>query len=147
MLPLNLYKARNIKVPSPINASVRLLLIASVAVFAQWSVAEELPDLPEAFDAGWKGEKTCELLYETDSVRVGRCVFPPGIGHEKLFHYPHFGYVLEGGLLSITDEAGNVTERQTITGKSWSTDKITIHEALNIGDTTTSYLIIEPKGG
>ena len=71
MLPLNLYKARNIKVPSPINASVRLLLIASVAVFAQWSVAEELPDLPEAFDAGWKGEKTCELLYETDSVRVG----------------------------------------------------------------------------
>ncbi|MBT8075242.1 MAG: cupin domain-containing protein [Gammaproteobacteria bacterium] len=133
--------------PSPIKASDRLLLIASVVVFAQWSVAEELPDLPEAFDAGWKGEKTCELLYETASVRVGRCVFPPGIGHEKHFHYPHFGYVLEGGLLSITEEAGAVTERQTITGKSWSTDKITIHEALNIGDTTTSYLIIEPKEG
>lgn len=61
------------------------------------------------------------------------------------FHYPHFGYVLEGGTLSITDDAGAVEVRQTITGKSWSTNKITIHEAMNIGDTTTTYLIIESK--
>lgn len=108
-------------------------------------LASDLPDLPEAFDAGWKGEKTCELLYETETMRVGRCSFPPGIGHEKHFHYPHFGYVLEGGVLSITDEAGNVEVRKTTTGKSWSTDKITVHEALNVGDTTTSYLIVEPK--
>jgi quercetin dioxygenase-like cupin family protein len=147
MLPVNLESVRRSEVPSPKRLSVRLLLVASVSVFAQWSVAEDLPDLPEAFDAGWKGEKTCELLYETESVRVGRCVFPPGVGHEKHFHYPHFGYVLEGGLLSITDDAGVVTERETITGKSWSTDRITVHEALNIGDSTTSYLIIEPKGG
>jgi hypothetical protein len=53
--------------------------------------------------------------------------------------------VLEGGTLSITDDAGAVEVRQTITGTSWSTDKITIHEAMNIGDTTTSYLIVEPK--
>ncbi len=120
-----------------------LLLIASS--FAQWTFAAELPDLPEAFDAGWMGEKTCELLYETESLRVGRCTFPPGIGHEKHYHYPHFGYVLEGGLLRIRDEAGGVQERQTITGKSWSSSEVTVHEALNIGDTTTSYLIVEPK--
>jgi hypothetical protein len=72
---------------------------------------------------------------------------PPSIGHEKHFHYPHFGYVLEGGKLSITDDAGAVEVRQTTTRKSWSSDKITTHEAMNIGDTSTSYLIIEPKDG
>ena len=120
-----------------------LLLFLSVS--AGQTLAADLPDLPEAFEAGWKGEKTCELLYETETMRVGRCSFPPGIGHEKHFHYPHFGYVLEGGVLRITDDAGNIEVRETFTGKSWSTDKITIHEALNIGDTTTRYLIVEPK--
>ena len=124
---------------------IKALILITVSTFIQPSFAGDLPDLPEALDAGWKGEKTCELLYETESVRVGRCSFPPGIGHEKHFHYPHFGYVLEGGTLSITDDAGVEEVRQTITGKSWSTDKISIHEALNIGDTTTSYLIVEPK--
>jgi len=124
---------------------INVVLLLLAPILAGWSLASDLPDLPEAFDAGWKGEKTCELVYETETMRVGRCSFPPGIGHEKHFHYPHFGYVLEGGVLHITDDGGNVKEVQTVTGKSWSTDKITIHEALNIGDTTTSYLIVEPK--
>jgi len=108
-------------------------------------LAVDTAGLPEAFDAGWKGEKTCELLYETDEVRVGRCTFPLGIGHEKHFHYPHFGYVLDGGVLSITDDQGQIQERQTITDTSWSTTEITVHSAINVGDTTTRYLIIEPK--
>ena len=107
-------------------------------------MADGVPDLPEAFDAGWKGEKTCELLYQTDKMRVGRCSFPPGVGHEKHFHYPHFGYVLEGGTLSITDDEGQVEIRQTVAEENWSSSEITIHEALNIGETTTSYLIVEP---
>jgi quercetin dioxygenase-like cupin family protein len=109
------------------------------------SFAEDLPDLPEAFDAGWKGKKTCLILYEHETVRVARCIFAPGIGHEKHFHYPHFGYVLEGGTMKITDASGVSQERETFSGSSWSSDKITIHEAENIGDTTTSYLIIEPR--
>jgi len=124
---------------------MKAVILFGATLLLQQSFAGELPDLPEAFDAGWQGEDTCELLYETESVRVARCSFPPGIGHEKHFHYPHFGYVLQGGLLRITDAEGGVEERQTTTGKSWSTSGITIHEALNIGDTTTSYLIIEPK--
>jgi quercetin dioxygenase-like cupin family protein len=127
------------------HSFTKVLILFSVSIFVQSSFAKDLPDLPEAFEAGWKGEKTCELLYETKSARVARCSFPPGIGHEKHFHYPHFGYVLEGGTLSITDDAGAVKVQQTIKGRSWSTDKITIHGALNIGDTTTSYLIVEPK--
>lgn len=123
----------------------RFLILVSIPALVQLSFAAGLPDLPEAMEAGWKGKKMCEVLYENSSARVGRCIFPPGTGHEKHFHYPHFGYVLEGGELKITDHDGNVETRQTVTGKSWSTDEITIHEAINIGETTTSYLIIEPR--
>ena len=120
------------------------VLFGTIA-FCTSPFARDLPDLPHAFDAGWQGEKTCELLYETESVRVGKCIFPPGIGHEKHFHHPHFGFVLEGGKLRITNADGEVSEVQTTTGGSWSSEKITVHEALNIGETTTSYLIVEPK--
>ncbi len=109
------------------------------------AVAQQLPDLPHAFSAGWKGEKTCELLYELPTVRVGKCTFPPGVGHEKHYHYPHFGYVLEGGTMQITNDQGLVEVRRTTTGDNWNTSEITLHEAMNIGDTTTSYLIVEPK--
>jgi quercetin dioxygenase-like cupin family protein len=122
---------------------IALLLLAPMALLP--AMAAELPDLPQAFDAGWKGEKTCELLYESKTVRVGRCTFPPGVGHEKHFHYPHFGYVLQGGTMQITDAKGVVEAGKSVTGDTWSTSEITIHEALNIGDTTTSYLIVEPK--
>ena len=122
---------------------IALILLAPVALLP--ATAAELPDLPQAFDAGWKGEKTCELLYESETVRVGRCTFPPGVGHEKHYHYPHFGYVLQGGTMQITDAKGVVEARKSVTGDTWSTSEITIHEALNIGDTTTSYLIVEPK--
>jgi len=128
-----------------LNARFPVFVMFACAAFTLALHAEDLPDLPEAFDAGWEGMKTCELLYQTESVRVGRCVFPPGVGHEKHFHYPHFGYVIEGGTLEITDQEGEVEVRETITGGTWSTDVITVHEAMNVGNTTTSYLIVEPK--
>jgi len=101
-------------------------------------------DLPHAFDAGWEGQKTCEVLFEDETTRVGRCIFPPGVGHEKHYHNPHFGYVLEGGTLRILDEQGEREVTNNAAG-SWSTTSVTVHEAMNIGDTTTSYLIVEPK--
>jgi len=100
--------------------------------------------LPHAFDAGWKGEKTCEVVFEDQAMRVGRCIFPPGSGHEKHYHNPHFGYVLEGGVLLIEDGRGE-QEVTTVPGSTWSTTGITVHQARNVGDTTTSYLIVEPK--
>lgn len=107
------------------------------------ALAADTSDLPHAFDAGWKGQKTCTLLYETPRVRVGRCVFPPGVGHEKHYHNPHFGYVLEGGTMRLRDAEG---ERVVTleSGRTWTSDGITVHEALNVGDTTSSYLIVEP---
>lgn len=123
-----------------------VISIALAAIFLlqlQALSAREKPDLPHAVDAGWQGQKTCELMFEDESVRVARCIFPAGVGHEKHYHNPHFGYVLEGGALRIVDDSGEkvVTTR---TGGSWSTTSLTVHEALNIGDTTTSYLIVEP---
>ena len=121
------------------------LVVFGTMAFCTSPFAGDLPGLQHAFDAGWQGEETCELLYETESIRVGKCIFPPGVGHEKHFHYPHFGYVLEGGKLRITNAEGEISEVQTTTGGSWSSDRITVHEALNVGATTTSYLIVEPK--
>ena len=108
------------------------------------AAAEETTGLPHAFDAGWKGEQTCALLFEGSGVRVGKCIFPPGIGHEKHYHNPHFGYVLEGSTLRIWDASGE-RDVETVAGGTWSTDAVTVHEAVNIGDSKTSYLIVEPK--
>ena len=121
-----------------------LALVSGLVLQAHTAAADNPPELPHAFDAGWEGQKTCEILFEDDSARVGRCVFPPGIGHEKHYHNPHFGYVLEGGALRIVDSTGE-REVTTQAGGDWSTTTITVHEAMNIGETTTSYLIMEPK--
>ncbi|MDZ4760826.1 MAG: cupin domain-containing protein, partial [Alphaproteobacteria bacterium] len=100
--------------------------------------------LPTAFEAGWKGEKVCEPLFENDSVRAARCTFPPGIGHEKHFHPPHFGYIVQGATMRTTDKDGPL-ERVLQPGSTWWSDGIEWHEALNIGSSTGVYLIIEPK--
>ena len=121
-----------------------LALVTSLTLQVHTVVADNPLELPHAFDAGWQGQKTCEIMFQDDTVRVGRCVFPPGIGHEKHYHNPHFGYVLEGGALRIVDSIGE-REVTTQTGGSWSTTTVTVHEAMNIGETTTSYLIMEPK--
>ena len=120
-----------------------LLLSACLTAQAGTAAAGEEAQLPHAFAAGWEGQETCEVLFEDDAMRVARCIFPPGIGHEKHYHNPHYGYVLEGGTLQITDGKGERTVT-TRAGASWSTNTRTVHEAVNIGDTTTSYLIMEP---
>jgi lysophospholipase L1-like esterase len=100
--------------------------------------------LPHAFDAGWKGQKTCQVVFENPSLRVGHCAFPAGVGHEKHYHNPHWGYVLEGSTLKIID-AGGERELTTQTGSSWETTERTVHEAVNIDDHETSYIIVEPR--
>ena len=100
--------------------------------------------LPDPLKAGWKGESVCSLQHEDDKVRILRCVFPAGVGHERHFHPRHVGYVLEGGTMQITDERGT----RTVTlesGYVFSSEGIAWHEVLNVGDTSSSYLMIEPK--
>ncbi len=106
--------------------------------------ATEAP-LPHALDAGWKGEKTCEPLDDTREIKTFRCVFGPGVGHERHFHPRHWGYVVAGGTMRITDAKG-VREVTLKSGDTWWSDGVLWHEAVNIGDTTAIYVIVEPKG-
>ena len=105
------------------------------------AVADELPD-PVA--ATWQGEPVCETLSDTADMRVFRCIFPPGVGHERHFHARHFGYALSGGRMRITDAAGT-REVNLQTGTYFFNDGIPWHEVLNIGNTVVSYLMVEPR--
>ena len=100
--------------------------------------------LPDPLEAGWNGEEVCEVLKDNDELRVLKCTFEPGIGHEKHFHNPHFGYTLTGGKFRITDTTGT-KDVDIPTGYSFSNDEIKSHEVLNIGKTTAIFLIMEYK--
>jgi quercetin dioxygenase-like cupin family protein len=118
---------------------VKLLCIACV-----FSANVAGKDLPDPLQAGWQGKPVCENLHETDKQRVLRCTFAPGVGHEKHYHRPHFGYALSGGKMRITSSQG-VREVELATGSDYVSDGTPWHEVLNVGDTTVQYLIIEPK--
>jgi|CXWL01.1.fsa_nt_gi quercetin dioxygenase-like cupin family protein len=118
---------------------IALLLSACASASAQ------IAPLPMALCAGWQGERVCELLHEDSSVRVLRCTFPPGVGHEPHYHPPHFGYLLsEGGTMRVTTAEG-AHDRVVQTGSFFSNDAEVRHEALNVGQTTLRYLIVEKK--
>ncbi len=116
-------------------------LIAGVILLGS---CKQVPSLPDPLEAGWEGEKVCEVLEENDKLRVLKCTFPPGIGHETHYHQPHFGYTLVGGTFRLEDAEG--TREVTIPdGYSWTKDSISTHTVQNIGETTSVYLIVEYK--
>jgi quercetin dioxygenase-like cupin family protein len=100
--------------------------------------------LPDPLAAGWQGKPVCEKVHEAANLRVLRCTFPPGIGHERHHHARHFGYTLSGGWMRITDASGK-REAELKAGSSYSSDGVAWHEVVNIGDTTIQYLIVEPR--
>ena len=104
----------------------------------------ESETLPDPVAAGWAGEMVCEVLQEIAGVRVLRCTFPPGVGHEPHFHAPHVGYTVVGGRFQIKDSTG-VRELNVPTGYAYANENIIRHEVLNIGTTTAQFLIIEPN--
>ena len=108
------------------------------------AVAPATAGLPTAFEAGWKGDKVCEPLFENDSMRAARCTFPPDVGHERHFHNPHWGYIVQGATMRMTDASGTA-DRVLETGSTWWSDGVPWHEGVNISETTGVYVIIEPK--
>ncbi len=124
--------------------SSRRLLTSSVllALAGAGIAADEL--LPDPLEAGWEGEKVCELLHEDDKQRVLRCTFPPGVGHERHYHAPHFGYTLADGRMQITD-AGGTRVVESTANSTWTSEGVDWHEVVNVGDTTTQYVIFEAK--
>jgi quercetin dioxygenase-like cupin family protein len=121
-----------------------LIFVAIIAVMFSFTCCAEKPDLPDPLEAGWKGQSVCEVLEDNAKVRVLRCAFPPGVGHERHYHAAHFGYTLSGSKFRITDSSGT-REVQVPTGYSFYNERIEWHEVLNIGDSTGVFLIVEHK--
>ena len=104
----------------------------------------KLDRLPDPVEAGWKGASVCDVLHDDAYQRVLRCTFPPTVGHERHYHDRHFGYVIAGGRMQITDSTGTRVV-EPATGAIFESDGIDWHEVVNIGDSTATYLIMEPK--
>ena len=108
------------------------------------TACREKPVLPDPLEAGWNGQRVCEVLEENERGRVLRCSFPPGVGHERHYHGPHFGYSLAGSTMRITDTTGT-REVPVRAGSHFYNEGIGWHEVLNIGDSTAVFLIFEPR--
>ena len=124
-----------IKLFQTVTYTLLLLLIVS---------CKEQNTLPDPLEAGWNNKAVCEVLEENRKVRILKCTFEPGIGHEKHYHNPHYGYTLAGSRFKIKDTTG-IRKVNVPTGYSFSKDEISTHEVLNIGDSTAVFLIIEYK--
>lgn len=98
--------------------------------------------LPGPLEAGWAGQPVCRLLHEDAALRVLRCQFAPGVGHERHYHDAHFGYTLAGGTMQITDDSG-VRIVEVSSDSHFSSDGVEWHEVLNVGTTTAVFLIFE----
>jgi len=119
------------------------------ALFALAGPATAIPPpeaaaYPDPLQAGWKGKPVCVLLKENERLRTLRCTFPPGGGHERHRHAPHWGYILKGSTMRITSASGTVV-RTLKPGDTWWSDGFAWHEVRNVGRTTGIYLIVEPK--
>ena len=64
--------------------------------------------------------------------------------HERHFHARHFGYAISGGRMRITDASGT-RDVNLGTGSSFVSDGVAWHDVVNIGESTVTYLIVEPK--
>lgn len=124
---------------------MRTAWIAGLALAACASASAQIAPLPMALCAGWEGQRVCEALHEDAMIRVLRCTFPPGVGHEPHFHPPHFGYTLEGGTVRTRAEGADYVTRSPASDGTFTVDSELRHEALNVGDAPMRYLIVEKK--
>ncbi len=120
--------------------SLYLLIFSCILIIS----CKQKNSLKDPLQAGWKNSKVCKVLEENEKIRTLKCVFPPGVGHEKHFHAAHFGYTLKGGKFRITDKTGT-REVNVPTGYDFYNQRIEWHNVLNIGDSTAVFLIVEPK--
>ncbi len=133
---MNIYFIQN-----PMNRSYPILIFILFLVIGSCNTKNELPD---PLEAGWKNASVCELVEENKDVRVLKCTFAPGVGHDRHYHRPHFGYTLAGSRFKLKDENG-VREVDVPSGSHFYNEGVVWHEVLNIGDSTAVFLIIEPK--
>jgi quercetin dioxygenase-like cupin family protein len=119
-------------------------VIPMIALMASLAACTTTSSLPDPLAAGWNGVPVCELLHEDSDQRILRCKFEPGVGHERHFHDPHFGYAIVGGKMQITDDSG-VRVVEATSGSSFTSTGVSWHEVINVGETTAVFLIVESK--
>ncbi len=141
---LSIITVTNCKMGFQIKTESIILFIVFTLIIGVFVSCKERTQLPDPLEAGWDGEKVCEVVFEDKDLRVLKCTFAPGVGHEKHYHAKYFGYALSGSTFQITDESGT-REVIVASGNSFKNEGIAWHEVLNIGDSTALYLIIEPK--
>ena len=125
---------------------MRSLTITFLTVLIIATACEEKSkhELPDPLEAGWNGMQVCEVLSEDEKLRVLKCTFPPGVGHEKHYHAPHVGYSIKGSLFKIEDASGT-REVNVPSDYHFENREVVIHEVQNMGQDTAVFLIIEAK--
>jgi quercetin dioxygenase-like cupin family protein len=121
-----------------------LHIIPSLVLFLILLNCKNHSTLPDPLQAGWNDKAVCEIVEDNAKIRVLKCTFAPGIGHERHYHAAHFGYAIKGSKFRIKDTTGT-REVNVPTGTEFYNEGIEWHEVLNIGDSTAVFLIMEPK--
>lgn len=84
-------------------------------------------------------------LFENGQVRVMEVVFAPGQTIDMHEHPDHFAYVVEGGNLRVTNDAGKVTDAALTPGQVMWFDAES-HKAENTGSSQVKLMVTELKG-
>ena len=90
----------------PMKKKLRASLYGLIGLILLFYHCAKQPELPDPLEAGWHGTKVCQCIEEQPTLRILKCTFPPGIGHERHFHTTHFGYTLKGSRFRIKDATG-----------------------------------------
>ncbi len=122
--------------------SIKTLSIVFILV-SFWSCTSD-NELPDPLQAGWNNTAVCEVMVDNEEMRVLKCTFAPGVGHDKHYHPAHYAYAISGSRFRIEDESG-IREVDFPTGSNYYSEGVKWHKALNIGDSTAVFLIVEPK--
>ena len=86
-----------------------------------------------------------KVIHENEALRVLEVVSPPGGLEDWHGHPRYFVYVVQGGTLRITNDAGESEEVEVKTGGHRALDPVQRHKGENIGETTLRLILIEMK--
>ncbi len=85
-----------------------------------------------------------KVLYENDEYIILEATFEPGQGDNLHTHADMFYYVIQGSMMQITSEDGEVFTAELKSG-DFQNQKSTTHQVTNIGSTTARIIAIEEK--
>jgi len=115
-----------------------------LAILSLYAINGHCEKLQGPLETGWKGKNVCEKIGENAHENILRCIFPPGVGHERHKHHANFGYAISGGKVQIKDEKG-IRTLELSTNSYFDSSGTKWHEILNVGETTIVYIILESK--